>query len=50
MHWSVEPKPIPRADLPYYNQHYLYACNTPADPTMVWGTDVDAEGLEAFVR
>jgi hypothetical protein len=43
-------KPIDPAKIPFYNLHYLYAGTTPTDPTMVWGTDVDTEALEAHVK
>lgn len=50
MLWPLESKPVNTAGLPYYNQHYLFACSSPSDPTMVWGTDVDATQLRAFIR
>ncbi len=50
MHWPVQRQPIPPSELPYFNLHYLYGCSTPSDPTMVWGTELDADGLIDFVR
>ena len=50
MLWPLESKPVNSAELPYYNQHYLYACSTPSDPTMAWGTEVEAETLQSFIR
>src|SRR5947207_3225956 len=50
MHWPVERQPIPPAELPYFNLHYLYGCSTPSDPTMIWGTEVDADGLTDYIR
>jgi hypothetical protein len=50
MHWPFERQPIPPGELPYFNLHYLYGCATPSDPTMVWGTEVDDEGLTQYVR
>jgi len=48
--WPLERKPLAQKDLPYYNLHYLYGCRPPADPTIVWGTEVDMTGLQAFLR
>jgi hypothetical protein len=50
MHWPYERQPIPPGELPYFNLHYLYGCSTPSDPTMVWGTEVDAEALTDYIR
>ena len=50
MHWPYERQPIPPGELPFFNLHYLYGCATPSDPTMVWGTEVDAEGITDYVR
>ncbi|QDU98652.1 2-oxo acid dehydrogenase subunit E2 [Lignipirellula cremea] len=48
--WPLESKPVPQADLPYFNLHYLYGCKTPSDPTIVWGTEIDVTGMQAFLR
>jgi hypothetical protein len=50
MHWPTQSRPTPPAELPFYNLHYLYGCATPSDPTIIWGTEVDAEGLCDYVR
>lgn len=50
MHWPLARKPIPIKQLPFYNLHYLYGCRSPADPTIVWGTDVPADRLNQYVR
>lgn len=50
MEWPLVSKPISPGKIPFYNLHYLYAGGHRSDPTMVWGTDVDAEALEAHVR
>lgn len=50
MHWPLAPKPIPASQIPFYNLHYLYGCRPPADPTIVWGTEVPAEQLKQYVR
>lgn len=50
MQWPLVSKPIPTAQVPFYNLHYLYGCRPPADPTIVWGTDVLARPLLDYVR
>ena len=50
MQWPLADKPIPSDQVPFYNLHYLYGCRPPADPTIVWGTDVPAEQLNQYVR
>jgi chloramphenicol O-acetyltransferase len=50
MHWPLARKPRPISETPFYNLHYLYGCDRPADPTMVWGTEVSAEELSRYVR
>jgi hypothetical protein len=49
MQWPLVSKPIPSAQVPFYNLHYLYGCRPPADPTIVWGTDVLAQPLMDYV-
>ena len=44
MEWALESRPLSPAEIPFYNLHYLYACPSPADPTMLWGLDVDMRG------
>lgn len=50
MKWPLARKPIPADQIPFYNLHYIYGCRPPADPTIVWGTEVPAEGMKAYVR
>ncbi len=50
MHWPLARKPIPADQIPFYNLHYLYGCRPPADPTIVWGTEVPAQPLNQYVR
>ncbi|MFH1923250.1 MAG: 2-oxo acid dehydrogenase subunit E2 [Planctomycetota bacterium] len=50
MEWPLASKPISPGKIPFYNLHYLYTGKSSSDPTMVWGTDVDAEALEDHVR
>ena len=50
MQWPLARRPIPADQVPFYNLHYLYGCRRPGDPTMVWGTEVGAEQLVAYVR
>jgi hypothetical protein len=50
MHWPVHTRPVADTDVPLWHVYYLGACRAPSDPTMIWGTDVDVEGLEAYLR
>lgn len=50
MQWPLACKPIPTSQIPFYNLHYLFGCPRPADPTIVWGTEVPAEGMSQYVR
>lgn len=50
MQWPLANKPIPSSQVPFYNLHYLHGCRPPADPTIVWGTEVPAEQLNQYVR
>jgi hypothetical protein len=50
MQWPLVSKPVPRAQVPFYNLHYLHGCRRPADPTIVWGTDVSVQPLAEYVR
>jgi len=50
MQWQLESKPAAQTDIPYYNMHYLYGCDTPADPTIVWGTEVDMHDAKDYLR
>lgn len=49
MQWPLASKPIPAREIPFYNLHYLYGCRRPADPTIIWGTDVLAQPLLDYV-
>lgn len=49
MQWPLVSQPVPTAQVPFYNLHYLYGCRRPADPTIVWGTDVAAQPLSDYV-
>ena len=50
MLWPLEPKPVPISQTPTWSLYYLAACRTPADPTIIWGTDVQTAGLEAYLK
>jgi hypothetical protein len=41
---------VSSSEISFINHQYLHGCDRTSDPTMVWGTDVDAEGLLAFVK
>jgi len=41
--------PVTDAETPILNLYYLHACRPPADPTMVWGTEVETAELTRYV-
>ena len=49
MSQSLHPRPVSPSEITLINHQYLSAGGK-TDPTMVWGTDVDAEKLCAFVQ
>jgi hypothetical protein len=49
MKWPLDSRPIPRSDIPFYNLPYLHACGAEVDAAMVWGTEVEADDLQAFL-
>ena len=50
MQWPLASKPVSSREIPFYNLHYLYGCRSPADPTIVWGTEVATEAMSQYVR
>ena len=48
--WPLVDQPEPREDQPLWNFYYLNACPPPRDPTIVWGTEVDCTGLQAYLK
>lgn len=51
MKWPLREKPVPRSDVPLYNLYYLHASEpNPSDPTIVWGSDVEVDPLQAYLR
>jgi hypothetical protein len=45
---ALQSRPVKSSDVTLINHQYL-SCGSKPDSTIVWGTDVDAEGLSAFV-
>ena len=48
-------RPLPNTriadeEIPVWSLNYLCGCPTPADPTIVWGTDVDCTGLNEYLK
>ena len=41
MDWPVVSPPIPDAALPLTQLYYRTTCDSPRDPMIVWGTEVD---------
>jgi hypothetical protein len=51
MKWPLVKRAIPDRQIPLYNRFYLHAAAaSQVDPIMVWGTDIDADALLAFLR
>lgn len=48
--WPLVSEPVPDERLSLWNFYYLHTCPAPCDPTMVWGSDVDCTGLQAYLR
>jgi len=47
---GLQRRSIPAGDISFINHQYLHSCLGATDPTMVWGTDVEAGNLLDFVR
>lgn len=51
MKWPLKKPAVPRSQTPLYNLYYLHAPGADhADPTILWGTDVDVEELQEFLH
>jgi hypothetical protein len=51
MKWPLLDRPIPDRELPHYNRYYLHApAASHGDPTLIMGTEIDADALQAFLR
>jgi hypothetical protein len=51
MKWPLADRPIPEREVPLYNRFYLHAPKAShVEPTLVWGTEIDAEALQSFLR
>ena len=51
MKWPLAKRAIPDRRIPLYNRFYLHAAAaSQVDPVMVWGTEIDADALQAFLR
>jgi hypothetical protein len=51
MKWPLHDRPIPDRKLPLYNRFYLHASTASrADPALVWGTEIEADALQKFLR
>lgn len=49
-HWPVSSTPIPAADVPVSQLYYQTVCRGRDDSVFVWGTEVDVEAAQAYVR
>jgi hypothetical protein len=51
MKWPLADRPIPNRKLPLYNRFYLHAAAASRpDHALVWGTEIDADAVQAFLR
>jgi len=51
MKWGFLDRAIPDRKLPQNNRFYLHAPSAgQRDPTMVWGTEIDADALHSYLR
>lgn len=51
MKWPLIKRAIPDRQVPLYNRFYLHApAASQVDPIMVWGTEIDADALQSFLR
>jgi hypothetical protein len=51
MKWPLRNRPIAYRDIALYNRFYLHAPTASlVDTTIVWGTEIDADALQAFLR
>jgi hypothetical protein len=51
MKWPLQTQAVPREEIPLYNLYYLHAPGVEyADPAILWGTEIEADGLRAFLE
>jgi 2-oxoacid dehydrogenases acyltransferase (catalytic domain) len=51
MKWPLVKRAIPNRQVPLYNRFYLHAsAASQLDPILVWGTEIDADALQAFLH
>jgi chloramphenicol O-acetyltransferase len=51
MKWPLVERPIPNDQVPLYNRFYLHAsAASQVDPILVWGTEIDADALQAYLH
>lgn len=48
--WPLVDEPESLDEMSLWNFYYLNTCPPQRDPTIVWGTEVDCSGLQAFLR
>ncbi|MBS0265884.1 MAG: 2-oxo acid dehydrogenase subunit E2 [Planctomycetes bacterium] len=49
MYWSTQRKSVPLSELGYFNTIYLGTTQMECDPSLIWGTTVETDALEAFI-
>lgn len=50
MEWPLKRGSIPVSKTPTWSLYYQAACPSPADPTIIWGTDLPTAGIQACIR
>ena len=51
MKWPLHAQPVSRSQIPLYNLYYLHSPGGQQnDPTIVWGTDVEVDDLQVYLR
>ena len=51
MKWPLLNRAVPDRQVPLYNRFYLHAPGAShVDPMLVWGTEIDADALQSFLR
>ena len=51
MKWPLVHRAVPNRQIPLFNRFYLHAsAASQVDPIMVWGTEIDADALQTYLR
>jgi len=50
MEWPLKTPAVPDKQTDTWSLYYLAVCKAPSDPTIVWGSDVPMDGLDAYIK